>query len=357
MTRFLFRAVICASLLRITLSAGELYYTGFENFPASSDPRVAGGLAGIDGWTGSSAHLTLNLAGTFTEAVHLISGIQNAAIIGGNDNTMPANASSTYRTVNVRKAINVDPVALGQEAVQFRVNFGIKDSTSSTFQTRRDNFEFAFYNQAGQLIGFIQFDNSTIDNTTGAPTQAILRSNYNTTSSGWEKAPTGLVFYYQLLMELVVRINFRTNRWTATLDGLDIFADQVFYTGTNARNLGFVAAQMQIVNPAGAPIGSQLWPGNNYMLFDDFAVRIDPIPDVAVLDFTRNALTGATSMTWWTEALYKYQVYYSDDLTQWKSDLAGSYLTAASTGTSPVFTDPSAAGKAKRFYRVVRTLP
>ena len=352
MTRSLFRAAICASLLSRTLSAGELYYTGFENFSTGYNT-----IAGPDGWTGSSTHLTLNLSGVDAETDHLVAGIGNAAFIGGNDNVMPSNASSSYRTVNVRKPVNVDPVALGQEVVQFRVNFGIKDSISSGFQTRRDNFEFAFYNQSGQLIGFIQFDNSTIDSTTSAPKQSILRSSYNTSFSRWEKAATNTVFYYDLLMELVVRINFRTNRWSAALDGLDIFADQVFYTGSNAKNLGFVAAQMQIVNPVGAPTGSQLWPGNNYMLFDDFAVRIDPIPDVTVLDFTRNASTGATSITWWTEALYKYQLQYSEDLTQWKTDLPGSFLTAASTGVSPVFTDSTAAGRVKRFYRVVRTLP
>ena len=44
------------------------------------------------------------------------------------------------------------------------------------------------------------------------------------------------MFLYDVLMELIVRINFRTNRWTATLDGVDIFSDEVFYSGTLARS-------------------------------------------------------------------------------------------------------------------------
>jgi hypothetical protein len=99
-------------------------------------------------------------------------------------------------------------------------------------------------------------------------------------------------------------------------------------------------------------------PGDNYMLFDDFAVHADPVPAPAMVDFSRDPLTGSTQLTWLTEALYKYQVEYTDDLSQpWKSDLTGSFLTAVGTGLSPVFADTSAAGKARRYYRVVRSLP
>ena len=349
MIRSLLRATILAWLLQSPLRGGELYYTGFDSFTPGFDTIV-----GKDGWTGSSSHAGLKLSGVDAEATHGVAGIGNAAFIGGNATILGPTVS---KTVNVRKAITIDPVALGEEVVLFRVNVGIKDSTPSA-ATRRDDFEFAFYNQSSQLLAFIQFDNSTIDPITTLPEQTIWRSSYIGTSL--TPVSTGAVFYYDLLMELVVRINYRTNRWSAVLDGVDIFTDEVFYGGPLTKNLGVVAAQMQIAATAVSVVTQERGPapGDNYMLFDDFAVRADPVPDPLIVDFTRNPLTGITQLTWLTEALYKYQVQYTDDLNQpWKSDLIGSLTTPADTGISPVFIDATAFGKARRFYRVLRSLP
>ncbi len=352
----MFRALPGTILFALTalspLAAGELYYTGFENFTTGSDT-----ITGTDGWTGSGPHAGLQLSGVDTEADHLVAGIGNAAYIGGNTTPLPA---GTSRTVNVRRAFTVDHATPGQEVVQFRVNVGIKDSTSGGFLTRRDNFEFAFYNQdpVSRLIGFIQFDNTTMSTATQAPAQKIWRSSYSGTALG--KVDTGFTFLYDVLMELVVRINFRTNRWTASLDGLPVFADVPFYTGPYTKNLGLVAAQMYIANTffdlrTGQTVPT---PGQNYMLFDDFAVRLDPPAATLIWDFSRNAATGATRISWLTEAAYHYQLQYTDNLTQpWKNDLPGSFMTAANTGQSPVFTDTSAPGKPNRFYRVAPSDP
>jgi hypothetical protein len=349
MIRLLLRATLFAWLLALPLRGGELYFTGFENFTPGFDV-----IAGKDGWTGSASHAGLKLSGVDAETTHGVAGIGNAAFIGGNPAVL---APSVSATVNVRKSLNIDPVTLGEEVVLFRVNAGIKDSTPAAI-TRRDNFEFAFYNQSSQLIAFIQFDNSTIDSTTDLPTQTIWRSSYN--GSSLTKTATGGVFYYDLLMELVVRINYRTNRWSVSLDGVDLFTDEVFYSGPNAKTLGVVAAQMQItgtgMNAVTHVVGPA--PGDNYMLFDDFGVHADPVPEPAIVDFTFNPLTKAAQLWWVTEALYKYQIEYSDDLSlPWKTDLSGSFITSDSTGISAAFTDTTAAAGGRRFYRVRRSLP
>ena len=349
MIRFSFHALVFAWFYCGAASAGELYYTGFESFPVGNNT-----IAGTDGWTGSASHLTLNLSGVDSEADHLVAGIGNAGFIGGNSAVLTPGTSTT---VNVRRAINVDPVALDQEILQFYVNCGISDSSPSGGATRRDNFEFAFYNQSGQLLGFVQFDNSSINVTTGQPYQRILRSNY--TGNSFTKVSTGAIFFYNLLMQFGVRINFRTNRWTASLDGVELFSDEVFYSGPNTRNMGVMAVQMQIVSTALYQGTGQMGPapGNNYMLFDDFGLRIDPLPPVEILDFQRDPLNGAVRLRWLTEALYRYQVLYSDNLTTWNSDLPASTITASSTGQSPVFTDFTAAPRARRYYQLVRSLP
>jgi hypothetical protein len=351
MIRSLLRATLFAWLLQLPLLGGELYYTGFDAFTTGFDTIV-----GKDGWTGSSSHTGLKLSGIDAESTHGVAGIGNAAFIGGNSTVL---APSVSKTVNVRKAITIDPVALGEEVVLLRVNAGIKDSTTATI-TRRDNFEFAFYNQSSQLLAFIQFDNSTIDSTTQLPAQTVWRSTYDSTIPGLTKVSTGGVFYYDLLMELVVRINYRTNRWSASLDGVDLFTDEVFYSGPNTKNLGVVAAQMQITATAMNAVTHIVGPapGDNYMLFDDFGVHADPVPDPAILTFARDPQTGIIQLTWLSEALYKYQVEYTDDpALPWKSDLSASLITPADTGASPVFTDTSAAGKSRRFYRIRRSLP
>jgi len=312
----MFRALLSAlALLALPLPAGEIYYTGFENFPPGNDT-----IAGTDGWTGSSTHTGRALSGIDAEADHLISGIGHAAAIGGNNTVLPP-PPTVSRTVNVRRAFNLDPVALGQEVAQFHVTLGIKDSTFTGLATRRDNFQFAFYNSSGHLLAFLQFDNTTLDTLTQAPAQKIWRSSYS--GASLTKLDTGFTFFYDILMQLRVRINFRTNRWTASLDGLDLFTDQPFYTGPNPRNLGTIAPEMYIHYPV-ALNPATLTPGDNYMLFDDFALRLDPVPAPFFYSLTFNP-AGAPQLTWLTEALYRYQLQYTDDLTQpWKSDLPGS---------------------------------
>jgi hypothetical protein len=351
----MFRVLLPALTLFLTsplLPAGEIYYTGFENFTPGPDT-----IAGTDGWTGSSSHAGRDLSGILAETSHLVSGIGNAAYIGGNNSVFPVGV--TNRTVNVRRAFNLDPVALGQEIAQLHVNLGIKDSTYSGLITRRDNFDIAFYNGGGQLLGFIQFDNTTIDTITQFPAQKIWRSSWNGTE--WTKMDTGINYFHDELLSLRVRINFRTNRWSATLDDLSLFADQTFYTGSNARNLGSVAVQMQVAGtapiPGTVPVQMGPAPGDNYLLFDDFALRLDPVPEPVIYGTTFST-AGSPQLTWLTEALYRYQVQYTDDLSQpWKSDLPNSSSTATATGVSPVFTDGTAAGKSKRYYRIARTLP
>ena len=120
---------------------------------------------------------------------------------------------------------------------------------------------------------------------------------------------------------------------------------------------GTVAAQMQIANTAVVQGESRLAPGDNYMLFDDFALRMDPLSDPLFYTIQR-ADSGSTQFSWSTEALYRYQVQYSGDFAlPWKNDLPNSLITAPITGASAVFTDATAAGSPRRFYRVIRLLP
>lgn len=319
--------------------AGEAYFTGFENFTTGDDTIV-----GTDSWTGSAAHLGMKLDGVMSEAQHGVAGIGNAAYIGGYATTT---ASTANKTVYVRKAVNLDPVALSQEVATFSVTFGIKDSLTTT---KRDNFEFLVYNKDNLLLGGIQFDNTTLDSSTLEPRRLIYRLSWNGTAFQYVLTP--FTFLPETLETLRFRINFRTNRWTVSLSDVPIFQDIPFYTGSSAKTLGSVMVKMAVGN-ASATSPFYILPGDNYMLFDNFTIRTDPV--TTTLAITKN-LTGAAKLTWNEEAGYTYQVAYSTDAKTWKTDLANSSHTASLTQTA-TFTDPTTPVPVKRIYRIQSTPP
>lgn len=332
------------------LFGGEAYYTGFTGFNTGNNTIV-----NTDGWLGSTGHLNLGIHGVMTEADHQVLGLGNAAFMGGNNLPMTGVSS---KFVFVRRPVNVDPVALNQEVATFSVLVGIKDSSSASLNPiqsqyyRRDSFEFILYNSSLQQLGGIQFDNSTLDATAtatgGTSRRLIWRLAWNGTA--WQYYSTGYTFVYDSVEMLQVRINFRTNRWTATLGGIPVFQDAVFYTGTNAKTFGSMIVQMRVSNTF--PATTNIYPGDNYMLFDDYMVRTDPVSTGVIVGRTTS---GAPKVTWNEEAGYSYRLQWSASCTGWQ-DVAATVHTATSTADYS-YTDPVSPVPAKRFYRVKRTYP
>jgi len=339
MHRLLLRALLFIPLLPMIsslLSAGEAYYTGFENFTVGDDKIV-----GTDSWVGSYAGN--KMTAVQSEAQHGVVGIGNAAFLGGFATTITKINGSN--SVYVRRPVPLDPVALGQEVATFSVIFGIKDSTT----TKRDNFEFLIYNQSNALLGGVQMDNTTLDSTTGKPRRLIYRLGWNSATSAFQYVLTSFNFLPETLETLQFRINFRTNLWTASLSDVPIFQDIPFYTGTATKNFGSVMVKMAVTNTT----TNTILPGDNYLIFDDYTVRTDALS--TVLEINKTA-TGAAKLDWNEEAGYAYQALWSADCQTWYSDLAGSGHTAALT-QSASFTDPTAVIPQKRFYRIRRTSP
>ncbi len=320
-------------------ATGEAYFTGFENFTAGNDTII-----GTDSWTG--VYPGWKLHGVMSESEHKVVGIGNAAFIGGFATTV---TGGTSKSVYVHRPVTLDPLALGQEVATFSVVFGIKDSTVS----KRDNFEFRIYNQSGGLLGGIQFDNSTLDTsvTPNVPRRLIYRLSWNASLGTYQYVLTDFTFLAETLETLQIRINYRTNRWTATLSDVPIFQDLTFYSGTETKNLGWVRVMMGVVNTQ--PVTGYIQPGDNYMLFDNYSVRTDAPTTTLVASKTG---TGAAQLSWNEEAGYTYQVQYSSDCSTWKTDLAGSSHTATLT-QSHSFTDPTLTIPTTRFYRVKRSYP
>lgn len=343
-------------ILSLSMAAAvDLYTTGFENFPAGPDAIAGAPASGTspavpatDGWVGT--HAGQDRSGILAEADHAIPGIGNAGYIGGNTDPI------TGSTIFVRKLLNYtpwSPPAVQNEVVTVRLLVGIKDSSGLVIT--RDNFEVVLFNNntlsggSGSFpLAGIQFDNSQINTSTQKPWQRVYRYGYDTSTQSLRYVNTGATFVYDTLQQLEMRINYRTNLWSASLDGVPLFSDLVFYAGPHSRNLGSVLVRCQVT--------STLLPGSNYMLFDDLAVSADPVPEVSAPDVTLLPGTGAR-LRWLQEAGYRYAMQWSDGTSGWQTVSGGTAAVASETGYTGTLTDAAALGQPRRFYQMIRTDP
>ncbi len=333
----------------LMLSLGEvradlIYETDFENFPLGDET-----IRGTDGWSGT--HTNLKLYGIAPEVTtnaiqgHAVEGLKNAAFIGSNSAPLPTAVSDT---VIVFRRYDVDPVLTNREVMSFSVLLGFSDSTGLTAVTPRDNFQFSIYNNASPSarLATIQMDNATLSPLAPEP----LRNIYRTAGAGLALTNTNVTFLYDTVQVLGVRVNFKTNRWSAYLGELAIFENQIFHQAGRALTLGSISAEMVIKRSA----LSQRFPGDNYMLFDDWSVSLDPLSKLQVESFSR---APRPLLSWASEPGYSYQVQYADVLTgPWLNNLTGSKQTATAGGFMS-YTDPTATLPTRRFYRVVPSFP
>jgi hypothetical protein len=329
-----------------TARAGDVYSTGFESPPFTLGPDT---IRNTDGWSGPFVFAGKGLSGIDSGTRLGWAGLGNVAYLGANPTRI---TGVSEKSVYVRRPVNLDPVALGQEVASFSVLFAIVDSTADavTGSYRRDNFEFQIWNSdpTPKLLGGIQFDNNRLDSLTGLPLRSIYLLYWN--GFGFVYTNTGYTFLAEVPEILDFRINFRTNRWTVSLGGAPLFEDIAFYTGPSARTLGSVRAQMQVTNTFPGTI--DIYPGDNYMLFDDYRLRTDPVTVTLESSWTA---TGACKLDWNEEYGHRYRLQYSPDAASW-FDFAETIHTATSTGDRS-FTDTTSPRPARRFFRVRRDDP
>lgn len=168
--------------------------------------------------------------------------------------------------------VNFDAVAAGYPIVTCSVLFNIVDSTTTT---NRDIFRWSIYNSAGDRLFAIDFDNQYLD-------IAYVLDGTN------QPVFTDLRFVNDSNYTLAVTLNFASNRWSASYNGLPIAANQPITT-TNARlDFGDLDAVwlVNLQNGTNAP-------GNNFMLFDNY--QITAVSDRATLEFLERT-PGGTSI-------------------------------------------------------------
>jgi subtilisin-like proprotein convertase family protein len=210
-----------------------LYATSFE---ASEGFRADLPLAGQNGWVseGDGKNGVIDLSEF---------GFDQAAFIGFDAPFFP---ESQY----LWKPLDFTPQTATEPIVRFSVWMQIVDSSDFAY----DEFEWSVYNRQSQRLFTINFDNSD------------LEVYYRLNEAGARYIPTGYEFENDVFYLLTVTMDFSRNQWSARLDQTDIISGQPISVANVPLTLGDIDAVWI----------QQEFPGDNFMLFDDFLVEALP---------------------------------------------------------------------------------
>jgi hypothetical protein len=296
-----FFALVAACFILVLNSrcvgATVVYSTGFE---ASEGYNSNADLTGQKGWrsigSGGSGLLT-----------NVFSGSDQQAYIGY---TPPA-AGDYYFLI-------YQPINKALPRVQFSVTMSVYDSSTTNW----DDFHWSVYNQEGDLLFGLDFDNFDF---------GIYYYLDGTNSGVW----SGLEFTNAVAYPLRVDLDFAKNRWSATFNGALLATNQPITTVGSPLNLGDIDAGWIIYDPNA--------PGDNYMVFDDYLITASlPSPQLRLLGRLGGApvlrLSGSPDMAFAIEG--------STNLARWVP-----LKTNVSTGGTFDYVDDGAVGLPRRFYR------
>jgi hypothetical protein len=314
--RLLPNIIASLALAMLPAAAGVLYRTDYETFTTGNDKWVD-----TDGWIGNNTGL----------GVH---GIDQDVIAGGGLGKTAFIGFSQPNTtlVFVAKPIQYSPQAGDLPLVRIETLVGIQDSLA---KTTRDSFFVSVYNSSGDYLAGVRFDNRLA-------TYGIWRAD-----GANPDHDTGVNFYRGELHLLNCVINLPANQWSADLDGIPLFDKAPFTATTSTVEFGYLAYEWQL--GAATPAGY----GDNWMLIADTVVRSAPL---GIEPFKVTSLTHSptsTTLSWPAQRGFDYQIEYSHDLTDWRSDLSGSAFPAVLADQALTFQDATS-GLPRRFYRVLR---
>ena len=279
------------------VEGAAIYSTGFEageGYNASLD------LVGQEGWLGAGSGGN----GLVTE---VYPGHGQQAYIGFAPPATGDDSLFVYQPINE---------ALPR--VRFSVLMSVVDSTT----TNRDDFYWGVYNQQGDVLFSLDFDNFDL---------GIYYYLDGTNSRVW----SGLEFANGVTYPLSMDLDFTGNRWSATFNGALLATNQPLTTLGPPLNLGDIDAGW-IVYDASAP-------GDNYMVFDDYVITASlPAPQLELLGILGGKavlrLLGTPDMAFAIEA--------STNVVDWVP-----LKTNLTTGGSFDYVDDGATSLPRRFYR------
>jgi hypothetical protein len=301
--------------------AEVVYFTGFETAEGYPDASVYPELRGQRGWRGEGSGGNGLLRDFFA-------GHGQQAYVGF---LAPAPKDVMLSLWRPLGADDPDPA---RPVWTFSVLMQVVDSTNGHY----DDFYWSAYNRQGTRLFTVNFDNSRAE-------------IFYALEDSAEFLPTGFGFSNDALYELELVMNFARNNWIARLNGVVIVDSVPITTGDAALNLGDVDAVWSVREPAA--------PGDNYLLFDEYTVRIETgrttiPPSLELLGLNAD---GECELYVHGERGLRYSIEVSNDLRKW-----------AALGTYPMpdgvlsdgrpapgllhFVDSTSPGFSRSFYRV-----
>ena len=171
------------------------------------------------------------------------------------------------------RPFNHTPDLATRPLVRFSVKMQVFDSTNFQY----DHFRWRFYNQSSQRLFSIDFNNADYSIATVLDGAAATNS-FSTTA-----------FNNSTIYTLSVLMDFSSNRWSAFLDEKVIAANLPITTTGAVLNLRSVAvAWVQ---------NSVLTPGDNFLVFDDFAVTAEAADKPSIIALSSSKSVNAGSRT------------------------------------------------------------
>lgn len=290
-----------------------LYETNFSEFSVGLDM-----LAPHEGW------LTTNPG----EGVQ---GIAEGAMPGLGRSGFVGDGNPSTDWVSVYRPVSYDPVASGTPVMHWSLRFLVEDSING----RYDSFFISLYNEAEELLAAVVLDNTEeffgFHRYDGVEYDDLLKG-----------------FQHGVVHELEMTLDFAANRWSAALDGGDLFRDEVLHAGVEDLDLGDFSVDWELFNP--------LLPGNNRLYFDEWrvtAIGSGEEGEEFVVRSIERLGNGDVRLTWPAQGGEEFQVEHSERLLGWQDDLPDSLVTVGQGALEGVFVDrvPDAA---MRYYRVRR---
>ncbi len=233
-----------------------LYATGFE---ASQGFAAGQPLVGQGGWQGSGSGGNAVWAGLWT-------GSPQQAVLGVNAPLPGDELTLVWWPANHTPAVATRPI------VRFKVDLSIVDSSNGSY----DDFFWSAYNQAGDWLFSLNFDNADL-------------GVYTLLNDGSGFARTPVSFVNESIDELNVIMDFGRNRWRATLNGESLGPELPISAAPGpALNLGDIDAAWGLKNPFSA--------GDNAMVFDAYTLTAEAggQPVIAAPPASQSIVAGAT---------------------------------------------------------------
>jgi hypothetical protein len=293
-------------------SPAVLYSTGFE---AAEGYDASKSLRGQNGWLGEGS-------GGNGLVVDFFESRGQQAFVGYAPPAPKDEVLSLWRPFSVAAPAPERPVW------KFSVWMQIVDSTNGEY----DDFRWSAYNTEGRRLFTLDFDNAATEINFLLDDDEGFRS-------------TGFTFSTEVIYLLEIWMNFARNNWQAVMNGQVVVDAQPITTRGAKLDLSDIGAVWALRTKG--------QPGDNYLLFDDYQLAIEPTDHIpATIELVGLNQQGEFELYLHAERNRTFALDVSADLKEW-TPLATNRLAEGYW----FFTDTTAPGYPISFYRAREVVP